>query len=254
MSSPPPNDPKQGEREYYARIGAQGIAHAIAKPYSDDACPAIFADLTAIFHLLAPPPGRVLEFGCGVGWLSLLLARRGYDVTGVDISPDAIAIAREQSVLQNIPRTRFILADYEDFRVENPVDCVIFYSSLHHAEDEQSAMRCAYESLADRGMLIAFEPGRGHGATEDSRRAVEEFAVHEKEMPPDYIVKLGRKAGFRRHLILPRPHETVRHLYRPRYGQAVSQFDLRGLFWHSRFKLLRTLFRPRSTPFVVMWK
>jgi SAM-dependent methyltransferase len=254
MPSPSSHDPKQGEREYYARIGAEGIAHAIAKPFSDESCPLILADLTAIFHLLAPPPARVLEFGCGVGWLSLLLARRGYDVTGVDISPEAIAIAREQSVLQKIPRTHFILADYEEFRVEKLMDCVLFYSALHHAEDEQAAMRCAYESLSEGGMMIAFEPGRGHGETEDARRAVEQFAVHEKEMPPEYIVKLGRTAGFRRHLILPSPHETMRRLYRTRYGQARSQFDLRSLFWLSRLKFLRTLFRPRSTPFVVMWK
>ncbi|MCU0794099.1 MAG: class I SAM-dependent methyltransferase [Opitutaceae bacterium] len=233
MASPSSNDPKQGEREYYARIGAEGIAHAIAKPYSDDSCPLMLADLTAIFHLLA---------------------RRGYDVTGVDISPEAIALAREQSVLQNITRTHFVLADYEEFRVEKPVDYVLFYSALHHAEDEQAAMRCAYESLADGGLMIAFEPGRGHGATEDARRAVEQFAVHEKEMPPEYIVKLGRSAGFRRHLILPSPHEAMRRLYRTRYGQARSQFDLRSLFWLSRLKFLRTLFRPRSTPFVVMWK
>ena len=45
-------DPKQGEREYFARIGAAGIAHSLAKPYADDNCAQYLAVMTALFGLL----------------------------------------------------------------------------------------------------------------------------------------------------------------------------------------------------------
>lgn len=42
-----------------------------------------------------PKTGRVLELGCGAGNTCLELAKRGYEVHGVDIAPTAIDWARE---------------------------------------------------------------------------------------------------------------------------------------------------------------
>ena len=99
-----PLDPKQGEREYFARIGAAGIEHSTRKPFGDEFCAVNLSNLDALFHLLEQPPARLIEFGCGVGWLALLLAQRGYQVTGLDISPEAIAAAQAQ--LQAAQETR----------------------------------------------------------------------------------------------------------------------------------------------------
>lgn len=44
-----------------------------------------------------PDRGKVLELGCGEGHYARLLAQRGYTVTGVDISPTAVAWAREKT-------------------------------------------------------------------------------------------------------------------------------------------------------------
>jgi len=41
------------------------------------------------------PGGRVLEVGCGPGWLALELGRRGQIVEAYDVSPGAIAVARQ---------------------------------------------------------------------------------------------------------------------------------------------------------------
>ncbi|GAA3024962.1 class I SAM-dependent methyltransferase [Streptomyces glomeratus] len=43
---------------------------------------------------LPPRPGDVLDLGCGTGSLSLLAAERGHRVTGVDLSPAMVALAR----------------------------------------------------------------------------------------------------------------------------------------------------------------
>ncbi|OIJ86329.1 class I SAM-dependent methyltransferase [Streptomyces colonosanans] len=42
-------------------------------------------------------PGDLLDLGCGTGSLSLLAAERGYRVTGVDLSPPMVALARAKS-------------------------------------------------------------------------------------------------------------------------------------------------------------
>src|SRR5919198_851041 len=43
------------------------------------------------------PVRSILDLGCGTGNHSIRLARRGYDVSGVDLSPDMLAIAAEKS-------------------------------------------------------------------------------------------------------------------------------------------------------------
>ncbi len=44
-----------------------------------------------------PRPGRLVDLGCGTGRLLLALARRGYRVTGVDLSDEMLAVAREKA-------------------------------------------------------------------------------------------------------------------------------------------------------------
>ena len=42
------------------------------------------------------PVRRVAELGCGTGSLTRLLARRGYEMTAVDLSPDMLAVADQK--------------------------------------------------------------------------------------------------------------------------------------------------------------
>ena len=43
------------------------------------------------------PRDRVLDVGTGSGWMAIVLARNGYDVTSVDLDEDAIGSARERA-------------------------------------------------------------------------------------------------------------------------------------------------------------
>src|SRR5207302_9504261 len=101
------------ERANSGRTSPPGTAHSPGKPFTDDYCAVNLANMDALFHRLAPPPGRLVEFGCGVGWLTLCYAQRGYGVTGVDISPDAVATACAQRDARHIARAEFVVADYE---------------------------------------------------------------------------------------------------------------------------------------------
>ena len=58
---------------------------------------------------LVPPGARVLDAGCGTGRVAVELARRGYDVVGVDSDPSMLAVARARA-----PELDWRLADLAD--------------------------------------------------------------------------------------------------------------------------------------------
>ena len=52
-----------------------------------------------IKHLIPPEAvsgGHLLDLGCGTGIISFLLADAGYDVIGIDSSPDMLSVATEK--------------------------------------------------------------------------------------------------------------------------------------------------------------
>lgn len=247
-------DPKRGEREYFAKIGPEGIAHSLAKPYADDNCAQYLAVMTALFGLLPPPPARLLEFGCGTGWLSLALGQRGYRVLGTDISPDAVRHALGARDARSLPEVDFRMADYETFDGGGAFDAAIFHDSLHHAEDERAALASAYRALKPGGFVLTFEPGAGHHESSTAQHAIREFGVHEKSMPPHHIITLGRTVGFRHHLVLPHPHDLNRALYRRAYHGAADRGELRSRRLLSLFRALHRLFSTRDHGLVVLWK
>ncbi len=134
-------DPKQGERDYYAHLGPGGIEHSLHKPFSDDQCGQYLAAMTALFRVMEPPPRRIVEFGCGTGWLSLTFAQRGYDVLGVDIADDAVRHARAAAQARGLERAQFLACDYESFDGGAGYDYAVFHDALHHAESELAALR-----------------------------------------------------------------------------------------------------------------
>jgi SAM-dependent methyltransferase len=248
------HDPKQGEREYFARIGEDGRRHALRKPFSDEHCLEYLANVTAFMSLMRPPPARILELGCGTGWLGLLFAERGYEVLGIDISPDAIAMAGQLREARGLANASHRVADYEDVAVDPPVDYVLFHDALHHAESEQAALCAAHAALAPGGLVLCIEPGEGHSRAPTSVRAVREFGVHEKDMPPRHIVATARAVGFRRHIVLPWPWFHLRSVYRPVYAEARSPADLMVRKLLSFFRVVRSFLKTRRQGFVVLIK
>lgn len=67
---------------------------------------------------------RILDLACGFGRHSLELARRGFDVTGVDITPDYITYASQTAEKEKL-NARFICSDIRDVKFENEFDVVL---------------------------------------------------------------------------------------------------------------------------------
>ena len=66
----------------------------------------------------------VLDAGCGPGRHSLELARRGIEVTGVDLSPDFVALASAAAQAEGLP-ARFDVLDVRDLAFDREFDAVI---------------------------------------------------------------------------------------------------------------------------------
>src|SRR6266513_5807253 len=56
------------------------------------------------------PPRRILDLPCGQGRHAIELARRGYDVTGVDLSPFLLKIAADRGRAKGV-RVRWLSGD-----------------------------------------------------------------------------------------------------------------------------------------------
>lgn len=195
---------KQSEIEYIKNIGSEHTTHAFGKPYSDEKCGFYLIDIGTIIHLLPPTPAKLLDMGCGTGWTSILFAKKGYIVTGQDISDDMIELANKKRELENLTNLNFMVSDYETLNSNVKYDCVVFYDSLHHAEDEKAALDVAFRALKKDGILITLEPGEGHSKAISSIEAKEKYGVNEKDMPPYHIIKIGKEVGFKRFKVFPR--------------------------------------------------
>jgi len=184
---------KDGEINYIKKIGKNGIKYAIEKPFSDIDSGGLLTEIGAIFSILPNPPKKILDIGCGTGWTSRFLAKRGYDVIGIDISPDMIKYANIKKDEEKIENLNFFIKDYENISFNNEFDCVIFFDSLHHSDNEKKAIENAYNALRPGGVCLISEPGRGHKNTKTAIDVMEKYGVNEKDMPPNLLLKIWGK-------------------------------------------------------------
>jgi 2-heptyl-1-hydroxyquinolin-4(1H)-one methyltransferase len=77
--------------------------------------------------------GEILDAGCGEGAASLYLAERGFTTVGLDQSPTAITLAREEAAQRGLTNVSFAVADISSFtgydhRFDTILDSTLFHS------------------------------------------------------------------------------------------------------------------------------
>ncbi len=103
-------------------------------------------------------PQSVLDLACGTGSLSVLLAERGYQVLGADISEDMLAVAYEKTMDMEGNRPYFIHQSMQELRLPYEMDCVMCcldsLNYLTEPEDCRQAIFRVYEALAPDGCFL----------------------------------------------------------------------------------------------------
>ncbi len=101
---------------------------------------------------------RILDVGCGTGRHAIELARRGYAVTGIDLSGSQLARAREKAREAGVS-VEFLQRDARDFRFDTAFDLVLMicegaFPLMETDEMNFAILRNASAALAEGGKLI----------------------------------------------------------------------------------------------------
>lgn len=108
------------------------------------------------------PGGRILDVGCGSGWLSLELARRGQVVDSFDISPKAIALAKkmlkENPYKDGFGKVNYYLKDVSEANLGvDKYDSIVGWSAFHHMPDVPLFMEKVFIALKPGGIVATMD-------------------------------------------------------------------------------------------------
>jgi SAM-dependent methyltransferase len=159
-----------------------------------------------------PPYGPVLDLGCGSGIWAVELAKRGWEVTGVDIVPKALRRARERARAAGV-ELRLVEGDTTKLRSSGVgsgfpflLDLGLFHDELSDAQ--RAAMGREVTAVAAPGaalLMVAWAPGRRGPLPRGASRADIESAYPAWEVVDAQPVDLTG-AAFYRYMRKADPH------------------------------------------------
>lgn len=99
---------------------------------------------------------RVLDVGCGGGILSDSMARRGADVTGIDLASKALKVAQLHALEAATPNVRYLETSVEALAAEQPAsfDVVTCMEMIEHVPDPASVVRSCSELVKPGGWVF----------------------------------------------------------------------------------------------------
>jgi trans-aconitate methyltransferase len=110
----------------------------------------------SLVEALNPQPGeRILDLGCGDGFLTQRIAESGATLIGVDSSPQMIAVAKEKGV-----DARCLSGEALSFNRE--FDAVFSNAAMHWMNDHDAVLDGVYRALKPGGRFIAEFGGHGN--------------------------------------------------------------------------------------------
>lgn len=110
-----------------------------------------------IFRRNGLKPSLILDLGCGTGNFCMKMARRGYDMIGIDISTDMLSCAKTKSAAEGLD-ILFLNQDMTGFELYGTVDAVVcLMDSVNYVTDKRMVQRLfklVNNYLNPRGLFI----------------------------------------------------------------------------------------------------
>ena len=103
---------------------------------------------------------EVLDCSCGAGYGTMILSWVADWCLGIDISPEAIAYARQNYLTE---RNHFQVGSaYELMKLDGNYDVIVSFETIEHLKDPALFVRQAYELLEPEGVFIVSAPENSH--------------------------------------------------------------------------------------------
>jgi ubiquinone/menaquinone biosynthesis C-methylase UbiE len=110
----------------------------------------------SLVEALQPQPGeRILDLGCGDGFLTRRIAESGATLVGVDNSSQMVAAAKEQGA-------DALYASGESLPFNQEFDAVFSNAALHWMSDQDAVLRGVHRALKPGGRFVAECGGQGN--------------------------------------------------------------------------------------------
>lgn len=141
---------KRKELEFFDNLGEESEYNV----FTDEANQKI---IDTIIELLKPSlSSPLIDLGCGSGIFTQMLAARGYECIGVDLSHNLLHRGKQQR-----PDLMFIQADVEALPfADNSVDTIVLSCLVHHLPDPSNCAKELQRVLKPNGRFVAFDPNR----------------------------------------------------------------------------------------------
>ena len=97
---------------------------------------------------------RIFDFGCGSGYTTGFLQKLGFDVSGADISEEAIEFGKSRGIKNLITASKEGELEFP----EGSFDCVLTLDVLEHIKDDVGAIKSIEKSLKPGGIAIITVP------------------------------------------------------------------------------------------------
>lgn len=145
---------------------------------------------------------KILDVGCGTAIHSTRLAKRGHNVIGIDLSPEAVKQAKFVTEKKKL-KVKYIVGDIEKLPfADNTFDVCFCGTVLHHFPNLEKVAKELYRVTKPGGYVLAYDPNGLHPYGFVCHNVLNKivrlkyFSENEHALYPSDMNKIFSKAGY----------------------------------------------------------